>query len=376
MSVTQGITERPVGATPEALSRWVNAELIPLLKQLRAEVNGITIPTSLPPSGAAGGDLAGLFPNPDVAAVHETGGPTRLPMGAVAEGEFFRRLAGMVVGGTPALEFSTEGSIFSMVGPGGASAPVVAYDFTRYNAALTVAQNLAAANQSGNVAYDLTAVGGAKIDYLALSGDTGQSPFAWTPIAASSEGGALVTGRQTDYVVGSGSPAGLQILGPLTVQWLGYITEQPAGAGDMFMWDFSAGGELEAANVLYLLAWRSASGIWEYLHEAGAGVDSTKGLLTNAAAQLADMLYTPAFITVTRSSVGSLTLYINGRRCMTSGTPSASTLPTGGTTSNLSLGFGHGTSKAEILGFRIFNVELTAAQEHEAWSRTFFGVSV
>lgn len=97
MSVTQAITERPVGTKPEELGPWINRELIPLLKQLRAEVNGLT---SLPPSGAAGGQLGGTYPNPDVRGVRETSGPTELTMGAVADGEFLKRSGSTVVGGS------------------------------------------------------------------------------------------------------------------------------------------------------------------------------------------------------------------------------------------------------------------------------------
>ena len=86
-----------------ALVRYTQ-DLQAYLDSLVASVNAVA--GGAVPTGPAGGQLGGTYPDPDVRGVRETGGPTELTMGAVADGTHLKRSGATVVGDATVVEGS------------------------------------------------------------------------------------------------------------------------------------------------------------------------------------------------------------------------------------------------------------------------------
>ncbi len=272
-----------------------------------------------------------------------------------------------------------DGSVFSMVPPLGAPEPIVVYDFCNfYNNAATDAANILAANRSGNSDLDLARIGTPATRFLTNTGSANQVPFGLTPAAMGTGGGALFSAGVANYVESVSAVSELRFLAGMTMEWYGYITVIPTvGTGDIQFINFEgpASGETEAENILYLLQWEDLTNNLRYVHESGAGANSTAGLFTMAETLFTSSISLPVLFTLTRSGAGMVTLYVNGRLAAPPVTPGpTSALPTGGTSSRLRISqvINTGATLA-TLAVRLFGATLSAAQVRESYNRTMFG---
>jgi hypothetical protein len=108
---THATWQAPTGGSATALATTgadvnVNAAAPPAVGKVLTATDATHATWQTPaggaPTGAAGGSLAGTYPNPDVAKIVETSGPTALTIGTITDGQYLKRVGSTLVSGSPA----------------------------------------------------------------------------------------------------------------------------------------------------------------------------------------------------------------------------------------------------------------------------------
>lgn len=277
-------------------------------------------------------------------------------------------------GAPGASSLSYVGSIFSMTGPASAAAPIACWDFGKFDPALTLAQNLTAANVSGDATNDVVAVGTPVYDFAVkelMTPPTGNIGGA-KPASAHPDGGALyISGSSTNYIETAATCAAARLDHALTVEWLGEVLAYDNSGGILFFYSYGAGG------ATWLLQYAYESGSARPWFQFGQTPYSVNLLLLKRANTAEG---SPAgkgllFLTLVRTAAGAVRLYVNGRAACAAATGSPA-LPTPQADAKLRFWFpaGGATQAAAIHGVRIFDVALTSAQIQASYQATMYGV--
>lgn len=92
-----GLLFGPIAANAGNLPWTINIDFV---RKVTGAVGNVAQTPRPVYGGTAGGDLSGSLPNPNVAAIHETSGPTKLTIGAVADGQSLVRSGSTLIGAT------------------------------------------------------------------------------------------------------------------------------------------------------------------------------------------------------------------------------------------------------------------------------------
>lgn len=270
------------------------------------------------------------------------------------------------------------GSIFSMVGPAGAANAAVVYDFTRYDPAYTLANNLIYSNQSGTAAFNLAAVSSPTYTFSSLTGGGALTPS----FSANVQGGCLSVTGANGAITSLGTDNTLRITGAITIEVLTNIASLSTTTGDAItLLNMSAAGETEDTNILYQLSVEVTAGpVYNvsYFAEHGVGVNITASNFAVIASPVGSLTH----FALTRKSTGEIVGYINGRPCSSLITPTDAggggvIVPTRGAnpTQNLTLNpTSNGTKTLSYYAIKITGAEFTPAQIQASYHLTMNGL--